>query len=349
MQQVAAGADFHRDNHYVSRLYLKRWAVDSRRVWTYRILVSHPEVPLWRKSSIKGLAYHEHLYTRIVAVGQTDEIERWVDAEFEAPAEEAIRKVVAEGRLAREDWECLIRFLAAQDVRTPARLLEMLQRWRKTLPDIVQTTLQESVEKLEEAKRDGRAIVPSHSVEAKYFPSRVTTEIAPGAKTGQIKVETIAGRGLWLFSLRHLLTKTIQALLKHRWTILQAPQGTKWITSDDPVVRLNYQGPHKYDFREGWGSKGTEIFLPLSPRHLLYTRIGEKPPQRGKVIPQSMADLLQRFNAEHAHRLIFATEKEPRVVTLRPRTVDSVLLQSEAEQWARWHQEQADAERELYS
>lgn len=116
-----------RNNHYVPRSYLKRWADEIGRVWSYRVLVSHRNVPLWKQRSTKGLAYHEHLYTRLIATGETDDIERWLNNEFESPAQESIDKAVSNGRLAATDWEKLVRFLAAQDVRTPARLSEQLK------------------------------------------------------------------------------------------------------------------------------------------------------------------------------------------------------------------------------
>jgi Protein of unknown function (DUF4238) len=122
------GTEFQKDNHYIPRLYLKRWADENNKVNTYRILVPHQIRPLWKRQSIKGLAYHEHLYTRVMASGETDEIEKWLAREYEDPGAEVIDKVTSGSRLTKDDWECLIRFAAAQDVRTPARLLEILQR-----------------------------------------------------------------------------------------------------------------------------------------------------------------------------------------------------------------------------
>lgn len=146
---------FLRDNHYVPQTYLKHWGGTDGRVFAYRVLVSHPNVRLWRPMSVRGLAYHAHLYTRVVANGLTDEVERWLDSEFEAPAGNVIQKVVDDERLRSQDWSHLIRFLAAQDVRTPARLMEMLQRWHRTLPDLIEDTLKESVQKLETSRREG--------------------------------------------------------------------------------------------------------------------------------------------------------------------------------------------------
>ena len=104
-------ADFHHDNHYVPCEYLKAWESSPGRLWLYRVLVSHGNVPLWNKKSIRGVAYHAHLYTRLAVGGATDEIEQWFDREYETPAAEVLQKVVSDSRLQPSDWRVLIRFL----------------------------------------------------------------------------------------------------------------------------------------------------------------------------------------------------------------------------------------------
>lgn len=338
---------FRRDNHYVSCGYLKRFAASHERVWTYRTLVSHSRVPPWKHSSIRGVAYHSHLYTRIVAGRETDEIEKWFDREFEAPAEEALQKVVSEARLTPADWARLIRFLAAQDVRTPARFAEDLERWHATLPDLMEETMQGSVQKLEAARESGETISQPDAPNRDYLPFRVTTEIEPNQEFGKLKGEILVGRALWLFSMRHSLTQTAKVLHQHKWTIVRPPEDLSWFTSDAPVIRLNFYGNGKYDFKGGWGNPGSEILLPLSPRHLLYTQIGQRPPSRGEVMPRVQAEMIRRFVAEHAHRMIFAASPDDEVPELRPRIVDADLLREEDEQWGRWHDDQSTAERKL--
>lgn len=342
-------AEFHRNNHYVPREYLKTWESSPKRVWVYRVLVAHTKVPLWNEKSIRGIAYHTHLYTRLAVGGATDEIEQWFDREYETPAAEVLRKVVSDSRLEISDWRVLIRFLAAQDVRTPARLVEFLQRWYESSPDFFQNTLQKSVEKLESMKARGEEIPMGQSPLVEYFPLRITTEIQPGQEFGTIKAESVVGRALWLFSIKHLLTKTTKVLQQHRWTIMTPPKGVEWFTSDDPVVRLNYYNHGKYDFGGGWGSKGTEIFMPIGPNHLLYTQVGSRPPQRGTRFSSEQAEIIRRCIAEHAHRFIFASKPDENMASLRPRTVNAELLKDEDAQWSKWHEEQTEAEKKLVS
>jgi hypothetical protein len=121
----------------------------------------------------------------------------------------------------------------------------------------------------------------------------------------------------------------------------------KWFTSDDPVIRLNYHNPEKYDFDGGWNHKGTEIFMPLSPNHLLYTQVGKRPPRRGTQCSHELAGIFRRCIAVHAHRFIFASEQDAQMARLRPRTVSADLVRDEKIQWSNWHEEQTAAESNL--
>lgn len=346
---MADTTQFTKKNHYVPQFYLKQWLSEGGSLWLYRILVSNDNVEIWKPlSSTKGIAYHTHLYTRILPHGQTDEIEKWLDTEYESPAKPIIQKVISESKMSSTDWEILIRFLAAQDVRTPSRLVEMLNRWSNTLPDIMQTTLESCVYELETAKKENRPVKQIRSSHAELMPLNIQVERNPSSDTAFIKAESVAGRGLWLYAIKRLLTTTVEALLHHKWTILKPPKSISWSTSDDPVIKLNYHDSKNYDFKGGWGSKGTDIFFPIGPRHLLYTQVGHKPPRRGTVVSESMAKTFQRLITEHAHRLIFAEKIDHEVESHRPRIVDQAVYNDEVGQWKRWHQENVCAERKLY-
>ena len=337
-------------NHYVPCLYLKRWAGTDAKVRVYRVLVPHASVPMWKPSSIDGIGYHRNLYTRILAGAETDEFENWLERDFETPAAEPLRKATAGERLSSDDWECIIRFLAAQDVRTPARLVEFLARQTEQLPGMTDEVLKNVVSELTEAKRMGRTIERPTSDLAAGFPSRVTKEIEPGAEMGTLKVEMVVGRSLWLWSLQRLLTETYKVLRMHKWTIVRPPFNINWVTSDNPVVKLNYYSDGRYDFKGGWGRKGGQILMPLGPQHLLYTRIGDRPPWlKGDRVPESLALKFQTFIIENAHRYVYAAQEDPLVAKTRPRVVNAAAYESETDQWRRWDEEQSQAERDLNS
>jgi hypothetical protein len=250
-------------------------------------------------------------------------------------------------RLTETDWYRLVRFAAAQDVRTPARMGENYLELQRIMPKLLQDSLSSSVRAMELAWKSGTAITRSESPNSEYLPIRVKREIIPGQGLGTITAETVVGRAYFLFFIRHMLTQNVKVLLGHRWTILSPPSGLSWFTSDDPVVKVNYYDHTNYDFQGKWGKKGTEIFIPLDPHHLLYTRVGDRPPQRGSVLSRQVAETIRGLIAEHAHRFIFAKDAENLIPQLRPRVVNPERLREENEQWQRWHREQTCAEMEL--
>jgi hypothetical protein len=332
-------------NHFVPQLYLKRWAGADSKIWRHSLLVPQENVPPWKKSSTAAIGYHQHLYTRIAGGKETDEVEKWLSYEFETPAELPISRAVSEQHLTSEDWEVILRFLWMQDARTPASFLKFRERQIKNLPEITQDVLESSVQKLMEAKLTGKVLKPRVSAAAADFPSKVTEEIEPGADTGTLKVEVDVGRGLWLWSLRQPYTRTMDAIYRLKATILRPPLGMNWVTSDDPVVKVNYYSHDKYDFGGGYGHPGTEILFPLGPQHLIYAKVGARAAfEKYQRVPETIAVVFQKLLIEHAHRIIFAVDPDPMIEKLHPRHVSLDDYKHEAAQWQQWHKEQSAAE-----
>ena len=326
--------------------YLNRWASGDGRLWTYRILVSHPHVPLWKRSSPAGVAYHAHLYTQIVGGTETDRFERWLDTEFESPAQESLQKATTDARLTPEDWKRLIRFVALQDLRTPARLEEEIKHWDATIPGWLEKELRRTVSDLEMLIQTGGTIpMPLIQTNCDRPPLQIIRRLGPDQQRGQIEARVVIGREFWLWAIKLLLATTAKVLHQHKWTIVHPPAGLAWFTSDSPVLRLNFAGASNYNFGGGWGSRGTEIILPLGPKHLLYTQIGKSATlRRGERLQVDHANAIRRMIAEHAHRLIFSADCDPDVPRLRPRTVNEGLFRSERELWASWHARQTAAD-----
>lgn len=242
-------SQLHKDNHYVPRLYLKQWSKNGK-ISAYRLLVPHDKIPLWKDHSLRGIAFHQYLYTYVVGQEETDELERWLDREFEAPAEEAIGRAVNNERMKPEHWKNLIRFVVAQDVRTPANLKTFLTRQQDTLQALIDETVEKSVRKLEEAVATGAKISTNKADFSSNFPLKVTVNRAPDGN-GEIATKIILGRKLWLWAIRHHLTETIDKINYRHWTIVQAPVGITWPTTDNPVIKLNFYNDENYNFSGG--------------------------------------------------------------------------------------------------
>lgn len=333
-----------KDNHYVPKLYLKQWARDGM-IPTYRLLVSSDKCPLWKNQTLKSIAFHQHLYTYFAGQEETDEFERWLDREFESPAEEAISRVVREQQMSPDHWNRLLRFAVAQDVRTPAQLREFLRRQNETLPAMLNEVVESSVRGMEHAVNTGIPLPQPKGDNANIFPLRVITRKGPDGD-GVLEAKTVVGRRLWLWSVRHHLTSTLTRIPSLRWTILHAPAGISWPTSDNPLIRLNFNSAQNYDFDGGWGAKNGDILLPLSPKHLLYTCIGSKPPQRGMTLDEATARQMRKMIIEHADRYVFSQDPSD-IHLVRPRKICADTFKNEHLAWKNWHQEQCEAEAEL--
>lgn len=339
---------FRTNNHYVPGMYLSRWSSDGDRLWAYRLLVSHESIDKWKNPAISRTASHDYLYAQTAFGPWSDSLEKWLGDEFESPAAEALEKVARNAPLTSTDWERLIYFLAAQDVRTPARLVENLARWDKEVPELLESTLSELVTHLENKTLPKPSTDSGQLKNDPAFPIRVIQRPVEGSDMVELGIETIPGRSMWLFSIRHSLTSTVRALLNNQWTILRAPPGIRWVTSDNPVVRLNYYGP-KYDLKGGWGNPGTEILLPLTPTHAMYTKVGSRPPPRYSYVADWLASAFQRFFCENAHRQIFAWKQDPAAESLRPRRVSLEDYMHEQQQWRDWHEANIREEQLLLS
>ena len=337
-------AQFARDSHAVPRDYLRQWSSDGKTVDAYRLLVPAERYPMWERRSIRSLARYRDLYTSVRDGVESDEVERWLSAEIEAPAADALDKVARDAPLTSGELRSMVRYLAALDRRTPAAYFESMARWDEHMPALLGQVTKSTARKLERLAR--RGVVPSAPApppRRSTLPVRVRFESKPDGDGGLMHVGLTLGRELWLHELRATLEEDVSVLHQHQWVILHAPPSVEWFTSDHPVVRLNYHTEERYDFRGGWGSKGTDIFLPLTPRHLLHTQVGKRDLRDG-VARLEVATQLQRITAEHAHEWVIAHRPIQRATWLRRRVVDRARFVHQEAEWQAWHAAQAAAE-----
>jgi len=85
-----------------------------------------------------------------------------------------------------------------------------------------------------------------------------------------------SGRHLWLETVRNFMENGAKVLVTHRGRIAEPFGDLQWPLPDHPVLRLNWNSESDYNFGGGWNLPGTEIMTPLSPRHLLYVKVGAK-------------------------------------------------------------------------
>jgi hypothetical protein len=268
---------------------------------------------------------------------ESDELERWFNEEYENPANEIFNKVDANEKLTPEDWNILINFLAAQDVRTPARLFEYL----KLFKEIVPKALKNSLDRLKEKVDNNEPLIdtaPDISNQKTYnLPLKIEKMTIPGEKGGLIKAETYIGRSTWHFAIKRALESTSKILHKHKWAIVKPAYGFKWFTSDNPVIKLNFTDPQKYDLNGGWGNYKGNIIFPISPEHAMFVQIGDKPVPKGTRLSVEQTKFIRKIIAENAHRMIFADAMDNEIEQILPRTVDCNKFKQEQNEFEQWH------------
>jgi hypothetical protein len=237
--------------------------------------------------------------------------------------------------------ERLALYLAAQDVRTPTNYLESMARWEVEIPLLLRKTIESSFQRIQVAKNEKRGFHPVDSSHP-YFQDLFRVEVLSSESIGEylLSAEVTTGRKLWLESIRFLLNETAKEVLKHKWSIAYPSNGIEWLTSDHPVVRLNYYCKGIYDLRGGWGKQGADLIMPLSPRHLLITEIGmEQPDRLSFMLDQTVR--IQKILADRAFRWIFSRTPAPSAPIFHPRRVDFIAYRNEEEQIRNWHKAQS--------
>ena len=333
-------------NHYVCCFYLEHFTSEGQ-VSVYKTLVPHQQVPLWKTYSPRAIAYFEHLYTSVKTGKESDEIEQWLGREIDFPASRVIDKVIAGAKISPSDWRILIRFVAAQDVRTPANFSRSLQAWNDLIPETLNRSLDDLKAKLQTANSAKGNITEN---DATTFPHQehipIRLDVRTSGDSAFMRAEMLAGRSLFLFDLKRLITSTWEILAKHRWKVLKAPPGVSWLTSDDPVIKLNLYR-NRYNLGGGWNSQGTRIMLPLSPEHLLYTQVGVRRPAQDHVVTIEEALLFNRITAEHASRAIYSHRPIDNIASIRNRVVNILAVEQEKAAKRSFHDKQTTAEWEM--
>jgi hypothetical protein len=120
-------------------------------------------------------------------------------------------------------------------------------------------------------------------------------------------------------------------------------RGLAWITSDHPLLRLAYTSDNDYHFGGGWGRRGCDILLPVTPDVLLFAQVGHHHGRRFTMSKDQTVRIV-RLLTERAAREIYATEPVEQIARVRPRKVDAEMYASEQRAWREWHQDQSAAE-----
>lgn len=339
--------DLPRDNHYTPRSYLNRWSSESgRHVWAYRLLVPTDRYPIWERRSTHGIAVHRDLYTSVATGEESTEVETWLSRSVESPAIPVLDRLTRGVPLIDDDRRKLARYIAALDARTPVgyyqHVVGVSEALDRELPSLLEHSINTALKLVESG-----APVPTPGQDENNGPMSIRLRHDPAPDDpgrGSVDVSVTVGREMWLRGLRFIIDTVSHFLDGHDWQVLTPHPGWRWFTSDNPVIRLDAHENGDYNFEGRWGDRGTRILLPLSPSHLLYTRVGYA---SNGVAQMSLEETVQtqRIIAEHAYRWIIGSSAAKRAEWFAPRRVDLGRFLVEQEGVRDFHRSQSEAER----
>jgi len=306
---MSALANSRRKNHYVPQFLLNNFSIpgDPTRLFEYRLLVEHSNIPEWEPRPIKTTACHKDLYTVADDIRESDALEIWLDEEFENPGAPSVQKVLADNALDADDLRLLSKIFAAQFVRTPAWYISNKEPWARQVNDEIQKLKQQI-----EHERPNLKIAPdcTEIIDApEGFPLRMVVQLL-GDKY-RMTAQSVTGRKMWMWSVRHVLRADgpISKLQSLEWSILKAPAGVSWILSDNPAVSAFSQPNGIRSHSAPWDTPGTQLMLPLSPRHLLYHHVGYTEKEQYTVVHPLTAQHIRANLIEAAYRSIYSPLK----------------------------------------
>ena len=335
---------FTAKSHYVPKFYLRYWSKDGTTVQVYRTVVKTKSDDLWKSYSIKSIPKIKDLYTSLSDNSDCDSLENWFNTKIEAPASVVIQNIINDKHLSKEQYDILIRYAAAQIVRTPKFYLKSEKFINDNFNDIASEGIKASEKQIENYtdKELLSALKRTNSnLDNQLCP--IQAHLVTNTQSPYVKVEALTERKMWQYNITHLLTSTEKILHNHKWSIIKAPSGFNWATSDDPVLCLNYRDEKHYDFNGGWGRKNCDIIFPLTPDYLMFTEVGNR-----KTIKQfnlRTCLLIQQMIIEHAFLYVFSKDPIKGMCHFHPRKTDINLYNEKVGIWENWGDYQRNIER----
>lgn len=308
-----------KNNHYVPQIYLKQWE-KKHKIYTYEVLVPNKKCPIWKRESISRTSSLDYLYLYNINKEISEELEEFFSFEVENYYQTFIDKLNNHSSLNEKDLKYISKLVATQYLRTIGGYLRCKKILINSFGDIIKDTIGEIDKEIQEGVVQHKMNKIS-SIDEKLLPLKVNI-VEKDDKNVFLEVNGIIGKSTWIYGMKHLLNKTYKVLDDVSWCVYEAPEQFKWVTSDDPVIFLNYYNKHEYDFKGGWANKNTNIIFPLSPKKLLFAQIGVKQNVLYKKASIDFAILIQKFIIENAFFKVYSFKEDGMVPSIRKRIVN---------------------------
>ena len=341
-----------RHNHYVPKMYLKRWhSNDPFKIFVYNLLASNENVPIWKEQAISRTASLDNLYLHIKDDAELDDIEQEFDSQFEANAQSVIDKACSNQRISASEWEVLVDYVAAQAVRTPA----FYHQSKPFLEELVPKVLEDTLEKLVNLKEPPQGKT-SPLEYGDLIPISIRhTPLVEDPEKALLEAGTVVGKNTWLFSIKHALSKNSQfreKLKSFHWSIADAPERIEWPTSDNPFLYVTknkngtYQLEHLLNGRAGLDQKDKILLFPISPKKILITKTCGRYPARF-TLTLDEAILVRSLIIKNAFLYIYHYQIDNDIVEIRPRIIDVEKYKRLHNEYDNWYESYREDEAPL--
>ena len=245
-----------RHHHYLPQCYLKGFTLEQRK--ESKLLV----IDLRRKKSFETVPRNVggvRDFNRIEAEGVDPNILESSLSKPEAEAAAAIERLKETHAFTGRDKEAIIWLMALLAVRSPEQR-EHKRQFHAELAERIMDLLHDSKERWEQEMDRLKRDDPSFKLETTFEDSKrfhesksYTIEVA---REHQIRIELAQMEAL------------VPHLMRRNWILLKADSETgPFITTDCPV-RIDWRDPDSvpafYKNSPGFGSKGTEVYFPVT-------------------------------------------------------------------------------------
>jgi hypothetical protein len=244
-------------SHYVPQGFLKGFIHEELHVY-------NKERKRFRSSSPKGVAYEVDFYI-VDTVDQKDSIEVEEGlSKIENVVIPLLRKLRSNDPLSSSEWADIAIYIAIQYGRTPTARKRMDDVYTIIVTNEVKFHLAETLN-----APDGYMNL-SVEFESEHPDIKFPSREALGEmilKPGPIG-EMHADNGTFVKMFFEMSEEIAAGLLSRRWQLLQAPRGSSFITSDNPVALLN-RGPLPPNRNLAILVEGVEIYMPIDSTNCL--------------------------------------------------------------------------------
>ena len=314
-----------RNNHYVPQFYLKQWSNNGNSVLCYDTIVRHEGQKIWRSVAIKSIACWKDFYSQRQDGEIDDSIEQYIEKHYETPAKACLQKLNDGVQLAGADLICLVDFAILQMVRTPAWYNKTNAITAELFADVMEESVRGTLEDFEANRLDKLSFYSRYAEGSRRepFPNAPIETRIDKEKRGIISTISI-GRQNYLASMGRALNGEITKKLRsYDWTILKMPEDYDFPTSDNPFTRLEYRGEKGYGLDGGLGVPRVDLFMPLTPKHLLFVEVGSNRKADDYLLwDEATRNMIMRAIIDNAQQYIFSKYKDDAIVAMRPRRID---------------------------